>query len=324
MYKNRFLFLVFQILAITAFAFQTVKPAYKLVSSGAVTCLLVEKDKLFVSNDAGRIEVFNWKSKKLLESFELPKIADFTGAKVPAKVICIDKLPGASKIVLVSQASNGFRNISIVSDGNIVTLISAEKEKLMIKKALFVTSDQILMATLANELILYSIDTKKIAFKKQLSSSVFSDFDLNDDKTKAVVTDESGIIKLVDLKSGNILKEFKGMNVDNIYMIQLKNSKIIGAGQDRRVSVYSINPGENNYYLESDFIVYCVGLNADGRYGAYSSSEENNITVFNTSTKEKLVVLAGQKSTLTQIKFAENNFIISASEDTEILVWNWK
>jgi hypothetical protein len=324
MKKHWILYIVVFAISLSISKSDATNPAYKIISSGSVTCLLIEKDLLYAANDAGHIEVFNWKTKKRLETIELQKISDFTGTKVAAKIICIDKLPEMAKILLVSQASNGFRNVSISNGGKIETIVSAEVEKLMVKKAIFISNTEILMATLANELILYNMDSRKMVYKKQLSSSVFSDFDLNDDKTRAAITDESGIIRIIDSKSGNKIKEYKEMNLDNIYQVHYNNSKIIGAGQDRRVSVYSTKPGESGYYLESDFIVYCVGLSDDGSFGAYSSSEENDITVFNTATKDKVAVLSGQKSTLTQIKFAQNNFIISASEDQEILVWKWK
>ena len=136
------------------------KPAYKLISSGSVTCLIIENDLLYAANDAGHIDVFNWKTKSRVETIKMPQISDFTGTKVPAKVICIDKLPGVANVVVVSQASNGFRNVSIAHGGKIETLVSAETEKLMVKKALFVSTTEILMATMAKELILYNMESK--------------------------------------------------------------------------------------------------------------------------------------------------------------------
>jgi len=52
--------------------------------------------------------------------------------------------------------------------------------------------------------------------------------------------------------------------------------------------------------------------------------EQNNISVYNSATKSKLIILKGQKSTLNSIIFADENTIFSASDDDTVIMWKIK
>lgn len=296
-------------------------PEYSITAKGAVTSIFIEGDLLYAANDAGSIECFNWKSKKLDSSIEFEHIKDFMGDDMPPKVYSIDKVKGQDLLIAVSQGLHGFRNLHLIIDNKLQKILDAETDKMMIKKAYFLNEDHIIMATLGNEIMLYNLETKSWDYKVHIGTSVFSDFCLNENKSKIAATDESGIIHILNSKTGESIKEYSGENVDNIYQLAFFAGKVIGAGQDRRVCVYD---SFNSYYVESSFLVYSVGLSQDGKWGVFADGEENDIKVFNTSTKSEKILLKGQKSTLTQIKFVEENYIISASEDPEIMVWKWR
>ncbi|MCK5776204.1 MAG: hypothetical protein KAH25_08510 [Bacteroidales bacterium] len=318
MKTKTYLFLLFLVLSITGYSIQ---PLYHLQASGTVTSFIVKGDVLYAATDAGCIDVFNWKTKKKMHTISFPDIKDFMGDDIPPKIYSIDIW--ADKIICVGQGVRGFRNVYLIEKEKKHLLIEAATDKMMIKKALFVNNDHILLATLGNELILYNILNKTIVYNHQLGTSVFSDIDLNNDKTKVATADESGIIHIINVENGKTIEELKGQNLDNIYQTKFNNNWVIGAGQDRRASVYQLDK-QQGYYLESSFIIYCVGLDQQGEFGAFSYSEENYIKVFNTKTKEEIALLKGQKSTLTQIEFVAENTIISSSEDTAIMVWKWK
>jgi len=311
-------FFIFIIINIAAYA---VQPSYSLKASGAVTSFIAKGDILYAATDAGCIDVFNWKTKKKTQGITFPSIKDFMGDDIAPKIYSIDIL--GDKIICVSQGLHGFRNVYLIEDGNKHLLIEDVTAKMMIKKAVFVNNDHIILATLGNELILYDITNKTFVYNQQLGTSVFSDIDLNNDKTKVAAADESGIIHIINVENGKTIMELSGQNLDNIYQTNYNNNCVIGAGQDRRVSVYFTN-NQQSYYLESSFIVYCVGLDQKGEFGAFSYSEENYIKLFNTKTKAEVAMLKGQKSTLTQIEFVGNNTVISSSEDTDIMVWKWQ
>ena len=296
-------------------------PLYSLKAKGAVTSIFIEGEELYAANDAGSVECFNWKSKKLKFSIAFEHIKDFMGDEMPPKVYSIDKIIGKKYLLAVSQGKHGFRNLFLIIDRKIIKLLDADKDKMMIKKAYFLNENQIILATLGNEIMVYNLQSKSWVYQKHIGTSVFSDFCLNEDKSKLAATDESGIIHILKTESGESIKEYTGQNVDNIYQLAFFAGKVIGAGQDRRVCVYT---NLSSYYVESSFLVYSVGLSEDGKWGAFADGEENDIKVFNTSTKSEKILLKGQKSTLTQIKFVEENYIISSSEDPEIMVWKWR
>jgi hypothetical protein len=52
---------------------------------------------------------------------------------------------------------------------------------------------------------------------------------------------------VIDTKTGKLLKELKGLNVDNVYKVDYKKGIISGAGQDRRGSLYDVNSGKGEY-----------------------------------------------------------------------------
>ena len=306
-------------MAFTSLNSNAIEPEYSLVSSGAVTSLFIENDILYVANDAGSIDIFNWKKKTKIKSISFPSIKDFMGDEIPPKIYSIDKLN--DQIIAVTQGKHGFRNVFTINNDEITKIFDADKDKLMVKKALFIDSGRILISTLGNEIMLYNISETKFEYKKQISTSVFSDIDINEDKTQAVTSDESGIIHLIDIETGDLVKEFIGMNLDNVYQVVYNNNMLVGAGQDRRVSVYHTKSAKS-YFIESSFIVYCVGMSDDEKWAAFSMGEDNYIKVFNTSTKSEKAILKGQKSTLTQIKFV-GDYIITSSEDKYIMVWKW-
>ncbi|NPD44970.1 MULTISPECIES: WD40 repeat domain-containing protein [unclassified Lentimicrobium] len=314
-----FLYLIFLLISnLSSFA---QSPLYSIKAKGAVTSIILEGDKLYAANDKGSIECFNWKSKKLDFSIEFENIKDFMGDEMPPKVYSIDKIEGKSKLIGVSQGVHGFRNLHLIINNKLEKLLDAEKDKMMIKKAYFLNENQIIIATLGNEIMVYNIENKTWEYKKHIGTSVFSDFCINEDKSKLAATDESGIIHILNTQTGESIKEYSGQNVDNIYQLAFFAGKVIGAGQDRRICVYS---NLSSYYLESSFLVYSVGMSRDGKWGAFADGEENDIKVFSISTKSEKIILKGQKSTLTQIKFVEENYIISSSEDPEIMVWKWR
>ena len=318
MYLKISIFILLSSLSIPTFA---VQPLYSLKAQGSVTAMFIEGEILYAATDAGCIDVFNWQTKKPLNSITFPKIKDFMGDEIAPKVYSIDKWQ--NKILSVSQGVHGFRNVFTIEDGKTNLLINAETDKMMIKRAVFINKDQILIATLGNELMLFDLISRKFIYKKQLGTSVFSNIDLNDDRSQVAVVDESGIVHIINVKNGEKLKDLQGRNVDNIYQVKYNNHCILSAGQDRRASVYFSN-SNISYYLESSFIIYSVGLSSDGNYGAFSYSENNYIKIFNTNTKAELALLKGQKSTLTQIEFINNDMIISSSEDQQIMIWKWR
>jgi WD40 repeat protein len=304
-------------LFISLFA-KDIKPFKEIKFDSVVKDMVVNQEKLIVGTDTGKMQVYNIKQEKIVDTVQLPKIKDFMGDVIDTRVASVDFTDG--KYLLLSDSGiGGYTNIWIYENKNLKKIISHEK-KLSIVKARFIDTNHILFGFLSNEVALYDIKDKKMLYIKQLSESKFSDFALNEDKTLGAFSCESGIIYIVDTKTGEVKKELKSEHVDNVYKVDFKNGKVSGAGQDRRASLYDISSGKGEH-VEGNFLIYATGLSPKAQFSAYALDEQNNIHVFNTLTKSKVAVLKGQKSTLNTIVFADKNTIFSASEDDTVMMW---
>ena len=277
-------------------------------ASGAVVDMMVKEHKLYCATDVSSVDIIDLKSKKLLQQIKVAKIKDFMGDLVDAKVYSVDVQE--DKILILSQAEQGFRRLYIHENGKTAVIIDADAQ-LSIAKAKFIDKNTVLLALLGDELISYDLVGKKQNWRVQVSGSKFSNFVMNEAKSQVVVADESGDLQIVDTKNGKHLQTLSGQNLDNVFQVDYKKNIIATAGQDRRVVVYDVDNG-SAYYKTAPFLIYSVGLSPSGQRVAYSSDENNNVTVFNTKTKMVIGHFGGNKMTLSGIVFlSEDEFLVS-------------
>ncbi|WP_321777647.1 WD40 repeat domain-containing protein [Sulfurimonas sp.] len=306
---------------ITSLLMAEIKMPKKIfISSGAVTDMLVSGSKLYSSTHAGCIDIFNLKSKKIIKKIKVSQIEDFMGDKADSKIYSVDVLD--NQVLILSQAKRGFRRVHIYKNDKLELIIPYTKS-LTISKAKFIDEDNILLGMLSNELISYNIKTKTKNWLVQVSGAKFSDFALNEIRSEVVVADESGSLKIHSVKDGRLLKTLEGQNLDNVFQVAYKNGIIATAGQDRRVVIYAYK-FNSAYYKSSSFLIYSVGLSASGKLVAYSSDEDNNITVFNTITKSILGKFGGNKMTISKILFLDENRLLVSSDDKNINLYKIK
>jgi WD40 repeat protein len=286
------------------------QPIDSFISSGFVVDLVYKDSKIYSATDAGIVDIFDFNNRKPIKKIKLPKIKDFMGDEVNSKVYSVDELDG--NIIILSQSKKGFSRLHIHKN-NKTSLIIDYTKNLSIIKAKYLDKNTILLALISNEIISFNITEAKQNWKTQVSGGRFSDFALSEDRTKVVIADESGEIQIYNTLSGKNIKTLKGQNLDNIFQVAYKNGVIATAGQDRRVAVYT--PKFNSsYYIKSTFLVYSVGLSPSGKIVAYSSDENNNITLFNTLTKSTIGEYSGNKTTLSNIVFInEKEFLVSSN-----------
>jgi len=315
----RKIFIPLILISIT-WAVPTIIPTSIIDINGTVKDMVLDGDNLIVATDMGHIEIINTINNKKIRNINIPDIKDFVGDVTPARVMSSDVIN--NKYLLLSDSGkSGYTNLFIYE--NNLTQILSPKNKNTIIKARFIDSTHILLGYLSNEVSLLDLTTKEEKYKVQLSESKFSDFALNEDKSKVVFACESGILNLVDVKSGKILKELKGQNVDNVYRVDFKNNIISGAGQDRRGSIYSASSGRGSY-ITGDFLIYSTALSPNSSKVAFSMDEKNNISIYNRLSKSKIAILKGQRSTLNAIIFKDETRIFSSSDDSSIMVWDLK
>ena len=315
----RFFILVATIL-ISLWGVPTFTPVEQIEINGTVRDMVLDGNSLVVATDMGHIEIYDINGTKKLNEIHIPNIKDFVGDEIPARVMSTDTIDG-KYLLLSDSGKGGYSNLHIY-DKNLTQILSA-KDREAIIKARFIDADHILLGFLSDEVALLNLKTGKERYRVQLGESKFSDFALNEDKSQALFSCESGVLTLVDVQSGKVIKELKGLNVDNVYRVDLKNGIATGAGQDRRGSIYDVKSGKGSY-IAGDFLIYSTALTPSASKVAFSMDEKNSITIFNTSTKSKLAVLKGQRSTLNVMIFKGEDKLFSASDDNTIMVWDLK
>ena len=307
------------LLTLSAFSFSTLSPVASIDINGTAKDMVLSANKLLVATDMGHIEVYDAKTREKLQEISIPDVKDFMGDITPARVMSTDVI--ADQYLLLSDSGKGGYSDLYLYKNNTLTKLLGPEDKEAIIKARFVDETHILLGYLSDEVSLLDIETKKELYRTQLSESKFSDFMLNEKKTEAVFSCESGVLSIVDVKSGKVRKELQGQNVDNVYKVDFKAGKVSGAGQDRRGSLYNVELGTGSY-IEGSFLIYGTALSPSAKKVAFAMDEKNNISIYNTLTKSKIALLKGQKSTLNVIIFQDENRIFSASDDNKIMVWN--
>ncbi len=299
-----------------------ITPIKNIKADGNVIDMIYENSKLYVGTDNGLIEIYDINSSKILDKIPFEKIKDFAGDLIEPKIFSIDKIQNENIFLAVLQGNSFYRKLFVVENGTLKKLIT-EKDKLMIKKAKFIDKEHILIALISNEIMLFNTKSKKFIYRKFISQSQFSDFSLNIDKSKVASGEESGIVNIVDTKSGQVITKLEDGNVDNIYKLAFRNGKVLTAGQDRRAIFYDVKSKKFERYNAS-FLIYACALSKSAKYGAFAINQDNDIAVFDFEKKEKIATLKGQKSTLNSILFVDDTHLISGSDDKYIMIWSLK
>ena len=294
-----------------------IKPKYKLHASGAVKDFTFDKNYLYAATDEGVVDIFDLKTKKIVHQIVLDDVVSGIGDKVRPKVCSVDLYN--SKLVLVSTAQYGYRNVWIYKDGGLKKVVDASKQ-LSIKEARFIDDEKIIFGTFASEAILFDFNEAYKVYSVQLSGGNQGDITLSDDRTKLFSADESGEITVSDVKTSNIIKTYSGMNVDKVFYIAYEKGTLLTAGQDRRVGVYRAD-GED-YYLKSGFFVYCVGMNKSATVGVFYANENNDLQAFDIKSKKYLNRFVGHRSLVTQIKFVDDTHFFSSGRERDIFFWS--
>jgi len=312
-------YILFCLLSVAGFATTTLLPVDTIEVNGTVKDMVLDGNRLVIATDMGHTEVYDIVQKKRLKDISIPDVKDFMGDMMPARVMSTDVI-GEKYLLLSDSGIGGYTNLFISENNNTTKLISHEDKRTLVK-ARFIDETHILLGYLGNEVSLFNIESRKDLYYVQLNESKFSDFTLNEDKSKVVFSCESGILSIVDVKNGKILSELKGQNLDNVYRVDFKNGKVSAAGQDRRGALYDVKSGKGSY-IEGNFLIYATGLSPSASKMAFAMDEKNDISVYSTSSKSKIALLKGQKSTLNVIIFKDENVLFSASDDNTIMVWD--
>ncbi len=316
------LLLLFLLLGTLAGA-RELHPVSSLTASGLVTDILVDDGKLYAATYNGTVDVFDIAEHNLSAQISLPRIKDFMGDEIPAKIYSVDKL--GDTVMMVSEGKSGYRNVFLYEKGKLTQVID-HTAYLPIKKGLLVDHDHMLLGLLSSEIILYEISTKKTLYRHTIKEdelsggSAFSDMVLDEKRKTLATADESGDINLFNVSDFRHLKLLTGQNVDNVYKINYKKGVVITAGQDRRCAVYK--PDGTAYYMKGKFLIYAAGLTPSASRGVFAATMDNDLELFDVSTRSVLAMLKGHDATLTDFAFVDENHFFSSAEEKKILFWD--
>lgn len=283
---------------------------------------------IYVGTDNGEVFSISFDSDfnniSTKEIVKLPKIKNFINETYYPKVYFVDYLDG--EFLILSQGGDGNKNLFILRDK--LLNIFGDNVSLNIKKAVFINDRLIFMALASNEIILYDRLDKSFRYRVQLSSASFSDFDISKDKKRFLVSCESGILYYGDIFSGDIIKTLEGANKDNVYktVFALNNDKSVAlsAGVDRKVGIYTGRVDFDRFdfsVIQTEFLVYSVGISPDANLGAYILNEIGDISVFDIVSKKNIAILNGRSNLPNYIFFTDNNRVISLEDGRNIFFW---
>jgi WD40 repeat protein len=313
--------LLLSFLTLSLLSASVIKPTIEIKIDGNAKDIIQKGDNLYIASDGGKVLTYDIEKQKIVKEISIPTIKDFMGDVIPAKIFSVDFMDGRY-MFLSDSGQGGYSNLWIHEDNKTKKIITP-KYKGAIIKARLIDKTHALLGFLGDEAALYDLESKKTIYRVQLDPSKFSDFALNEDKTKAAYGCESGAITVIDVKSGKVIKKLKGINKDNVYKVAFKKGVITGAGQDRRGSFYDLSSGKGDFF-EGSFLIYATALSPSAKRAAFAMDENNDITVYDLSTKAKVATLKGQKSTLNSIIFKDEDTIFSASDDDTVMMWKLK
>jgi len=267
------------------------------------------------------VEIKEFNTSKTIYTINLPKIHDFMGELQPMPIYSLDISPNGKKLLILTEDENATRDLYIFEfDSKKLTKIFNTKDTLM--KARFINNNQIFFGLLSDEVALYDLKDKKFIYKIQADSYVFSTFALNETKTKAAIGDESGSVKIIDIKKAKVLSKIAGYNKDKTLSLDFKKNYVINGSSDKRVGIYDINSKYTKIELNANFLPYSVALSPEIKTFALQFDENNNIKVFDFNKKE-LFTLKGHTMPLNGINYINENFILSFST-AEVIFWKLK
>ncbi len=298
-----------------------IKPKYSYRVRGNATDLIYFNQQLWVSTDMGVIEIFDTHTKRCIKTIKVPFYIDFMGDTVKPKIFDIDLNRSTNELSIVSQAEGGFSDVFIYKNNKLSKIID-KSHRYMIKKALFYKNKDLILGLLSNEILRFNIESKKVIYKTQISSYTFSDMVLSFKSGRIISSDESGHINILSSKDGKVILIYEGENLDNVYKIDYKGNCIATAGQDRRLGIYLFHPF-SSYHIQSQFLIYAVALSPSGHQVAYLSDEDNDITLMNTKTKEKLNKLKGHSAVVNTMQFVSEHAMYSAADESKVCYWEF-
>lgn len=314
----RFYF-IFLFLGVYALFAKELTP-YKNIKVGDATTDFVRTDnKLIVSTRESSVMVYDLLNGKLLEKITIPTQRNILGDTIGIIVTSVDALDG--KIIFATRHLDSWGDIYMYEQKKLTKLLDAS-QKIAPKEIKFASTDQIIIGTMENEIILFDMTKRAILYKKHLSEASFSDFVLSEDKKVLFSADEAPTLHKIETKSGEVIERYDEANKRDIFAIDYKNGILATGGKDKRLVLY--RSAKSYKTASADFFISSVILSQDASLVAFNKNETDTIAVVQTNTLQELYLLKGHKTKVVKMEFITNNELLSADEGGTLYFWRLK
>lgn len=290
-----------------------ITPKLSITTPSPVLDFVIDGKSVWAGTANGEVLQINPKGKIHVKTV-LPPIVNSWGEKGAQKILCIDVAPDGKTLLLAGE--DGW--LYLAREGKLVK--TSFSTKTVVKKIGFVTPTRVILALLSNEVVFFDLQTDQVIKTLSGGTSPLSDMALSTDKKIAIIAGEAGVISVIDTGIMKIIRRIQGGNVDNIYKLDLQNSRIITAGQDRRAILYTLD-GKSYTRFEGTFLIYAAALSPKAERMAASMDEENLITVYDTIKRQKIATAKGHSATLNRILFIDEKRFVSCADENKILFW---
>ena len=315
--------LVFILIVLVVNTFAGVKLEKVVKVSGAVSDIAIHNGKVYVATEMGKVDILDLKTKKKVKSIQFPKFKDFMGELQPPKVFSVDVSPNGKTIVAIVQGNRGGRELYIYQNNKLIKLISWS-QNIPAYRVRFVNNQKVILGLSGDEIVLYNISNRKVIYRKAVGMSFFSDMEINEARNKLALTDESGDTRIIDIKTGKIIKKIEELNKDKSFDVDFKKDRIINGSRDKKAVYYNLKTNKYRILHSKDFMVFSVGLSPSGKFGAYLYDEKYNVKVFKTDTGDFITTLKGHTATPSVIKFINDRELITGCDDGKIYFWRFR
>ncbi len=294
------------------------QPKLELNIKYEISSLELQEDTLFVSTTQGVLLVYDIKNPQnpiLKQTITLPSYKDFFDNSYKPKIYNT-ATNAQGEILIIAANGNSTRDIFLQKNDKLELLLEDQN----IAKAAWVSPTEVIFGFLSHEIALFNVATKTLIYQNQITNSSFSDMLYNAKDGILYTTGESGAIYIIDPESGTLIEKISNINKDRVFQIAFGGDKLVSAGNDRRVGVYTLESGTKltrTDSLKTSFLVYSVGISQNGENIAYMSDEFGEITITNShNLNAPKITLKGVNGVANSIFFYKDFVIVGCDGDT--------
>lgn len=306
--------------AVCVGAYAGVLPSSVLDTHTEITAMQQKGENLYVSTSQGMVWVYALADNmRRVQSIEIPSYEDLFGLSFRPKVFNTD-VNARGEILIVAAGANGSRNLYVCKNENLKVLLG----DMSIAKAVWISQTQVLVALMSHEILLFDTQQERIVYQIQITQASFSDMVYNARDNIVYTTGESGVMYAIDPSNGSVLGHYDTINKDKVFTISFGGDKLVGAGQDKRLSIYTLRNGVrlvDAAMVRSEFLIYAAGIDTAGRYIGYMSDENGSVRILRAKDAKPITTLEGISGVVNSIVFYKTNVFVSC-DDSKIYVFH--